>query len=58
MRRTGDKTDLCNLAGMLDNVPEPVVTDEDRQAARLTICDYAEDATVARDLMDALGLLA
>ena len=57
MKRHFDKSDLGSLADMLDNCPEPTVTEEDRRKARLAVCDYAGDATLARDLLDVLGLL-
>lgn len=57
MRRHDDKTDLGNLVGMLWSVDVPEPTEADRQKARLAVCSYAEDATVARELLDALGLL-
>lgn len=33
-----------------------VVTDEDQHKAALTVCDLVQDATVARDLLEMLGL--
>lgn len=56
-RRRDDKTDLGNLHEMLNDCETAQVTEEDKQAARLTVCGYAEDATVARNLLDMLGLL-
>lgn len=50
-----DKTDLMlKDIHALDGI---VVTPEDEQKARLTVCDATGDATIARDILDALGLL-
>lgn len=32
------------------------VTPEERRKAQLTVCDYAKDATLARHLLEVLGL--
>ena len=53
MRKHYDKSDLRSLIELGDAEN----TEEERQQARLAVCGYAADATLARDLLDELGLL-